>query len=199
MLVISLFFLYTKNINAEVKYPDSQSPALLIEQLKAGNHIIYMRHGLTEKKDRNHDVHLIDLTRCKTQRNLSEAGRFQVLQLGQSIKSLNIPIGQVKSSPYCRTKDSARAVFGEFEIDENLQFSLAMADKESALLGKYLLDSMLASDGVEGNTVYVGHTANLKDGLGVWPKPEGVMAIFKKEGNEIIFKGIIKPDDWPKM
>ena len=48
---------------------------------------------------------------------------------------------------------------------------------------------MLASNDVRTNTVYVGHTANLKDGLGVWPKPEGVMAIFKKQGNKIIFKG----------
>lgn len=198
ILVISLFFLYTSNVNAEAKFSDIQTPSVLIEALKAGGYIIYMRHGLTEKKnglDRSH----VDLSRCETQRNLSEAGKSQVQRLGMAIKLLNIPIGKVKSSPYCRTKDSAQAVFGEFEVDEKLKFSITFHSKEANLVGQYLLDSMLASNDVRTNTVYVGHTANLKDGLGVWPKPEGVMAIFKKQGNKIIFKGMIQPDDWPKF
>jgi phosphohistidine phosphatase SixA len=137
--------------------------------------------------------------RCETQRNLSEAGKHQVQRLGMIIKSLNIPIGKVRSSPYCRTKDSAQAVFGKFEVDEKLQFSISMNSKESTILGQYLANSMLASSDGKQNTVYVSHTANLKDGLGVWPKPEGVMVIFKKEGNKIILKGMIKPDDWPTL
>jgi phosphohistidine phosphatase SixA len=196
-LIISLLFLYINNVNAEAKFSDVQPPLVLIEALKAGGHIIYMRHGLTMKNKRL-DKRLIDLSRCETQRNLSEAGKSQVQRLGISIKLLNIPIGKVKASPYCRTKDSAQMVFGRFEVDQNLRFSMLMHGNEAALLGQYLLDSMLASNDVEKNTVYVGHTANLKDGLGVWPKPEGVMAIFKKEGNKIIFRGIIKPEDWPK-
>lgn len=199
MLIISLLFLYTNNVVAEAETPRILPPEILIEALQAGNHIIYMRHGLTIEEDVRPDRALMDLTRCETQRNLSDAGKAQVQQLGMAIKALNIPIGTVKASPYCRTKDSARLVFGEFEVDEDLGFSLAMPGEESERLGQYLLDSMLASDDIEKNTVYVGHTSNLKDGLNVWPKPEGVMVIFKKEGNEIIFKGLIKPDDWPKI
>ncbi|MFT5397018.1 MAG: phosphohistidine phosphatase SixA [Gammaproteobacteria bacterium] len=203
ILVISLFFLYTSNVNAEAKFSDIQTPSVLIEALKAGGYIIYMRHGLTKKKE-NLDTLFplrsrVDLSRCETQRNLSEAGKSQIQQLGMAIRLSNIPIGKVKSSPYCRTKDSAQAVFGEFEVDEKLKFSITMHSKEAKLVGQYLLDSMLASNDVRANTVYVGHTANLKDGLGVWPKPEGAMAIFKKQGNKIIFKGMISPDDWPKL
>ena len=201
MLFISLFVIYTSNVSAEshpkeVKLPGIQSPSVLIESLKGGNHIIYMRHGFTESK--SGDVGRVDLTSCEAQRNLSEAGLSQVRRLGASVKSLNIPIGQVKSSPYCRTKATAQAVFGEFEVDEKLRLSLSMSFEESRLLGQYLLESMLASNDVKKNTVYVGHTANLKDGLDIWPEPEGVMVIFKKEGNEVIFKGVINPDDWPK-
>ncbi len=198
-LVIHLFFLYENSVNAETKVPDEQSTSALIQGLKSGGYIIYMRHGITTRKDKSRDKSLIDLTRCETQRNLTEAGKSQVENLGLLIKSLGIPIGQVKSSPYCRTKDTASAVFGEYKIDEKLRFSISMHSKESEVLGKYLLDSMLASNDIEKNTVYVGHTANLKDGLGVWPKPEGVMVIFKKEGDKIIFEGMIKPDDWPKL
>lgn len=199
MLVISLLFLYTNDVVAEAENPRTLTPEILIEALKTGNHIIYMRHGLTTRNDVNRDRTFIDLTRCETQRNLSEAGKAQAQHIGMAVKTLKIPIGTVTASPYCRAKDSARLVFGEFQVDENLGFSLAMPGEESARLGQYLLDSMLASDDVEKNTVYVGHTSNLKDGLNVWPKPEGVMAIFKKEGNEIVFKGLIEPDDWPKI
>ena len=199
IIVIGLFFFSTNNVNAEAKSSDIETPLALIEALKTGNYIIYMRHGLTTRKKINRDNNNIDLTRCDTQRNLSEAGKSQVERLGLSIKLSNIPVGKVKSSPYCRAKETAQAVFGKFEIDEKLKFSIAMNSKEATFLGQYLLDSMLASNDVKNNTVYVGHTANLKDGLGVWPKPEGVMAIFKKEGNNILFKGMIKPDDWPKI
>lgn len=197
--VIPLFFLFENSVNAETKVPDEQSTSALIQGLKTGGYIIYMRHGLTTRKDESRDKSLIDLTRCETQRNLTEEGKSQVEHLGLLIKSLEIPIGQVKSSPFCRTKETASAVFGEYKIDEKLRFSISMKSNESEVLGKYLLDSMLASNDIEKNTVYVGHTANLKDGLGVWPKPEGVMVIFKKEGNEIIFEGMIKPDDWPNL
>jgi len=198
ILFISLFVLHTSNSSAEGELPSIQSPSVLIESLKGGNLIIYMRHGPTEMNIKASNANAVDFGSCESQRNLSEAGLSQVQRLGASIKLLNIPIGQVKSSPYCRTKDTAQAVFGRFEIDENLQFSLSKSPEESAILGRYLLDSMLGSNDVEKNTVYVGHTANLKDGLGVWPKPEGVMVIFKKEGNKVIFKGIIKPADWPQ-
>lgn len=197
ILFISLFVLYTSNVSAEGKLPGIQSPSVLIEALKGGNLIIYMRHGPTEINIKASNANPIDFGACELQRNLSEAGLSLVQRLGASVKLLNIPIGQVKSSPYCRTKDTAQAVFGRFEVDEKLQFSLSKSSEESAILGQYLLDSMLESNDVEKNTVYVGHTSNLKDGLGVWPEPEGVMVIFKKEGNEIIFKGIIKPTDWP--
>ena len=56
---------------------------------------------------------------------------------------------------------------------------------------------MLATADTKANTVFVGHTANLRDGLGVWPKPEGVFVIFKKVDGNIIFLGMITPGQWP--
>ena len=50
MLVIIFVSLHTNNINAEAVPINNQSPPVLIEALKAGGHIIYMRHGLTSKK-----------------------------------------------------------------------------------------------------------------------------------------------------
>jgi len=184
------------HLNATEVISDIKPAQILIQDIKLGGHVIYMRHGITKRKNKNRNKALIDLTKCETQRNLTDEGLEQVKQIGKVIKSLAIPIGKVKSSPYCRTKDTAKAVFGEYDIDEKLAFSISKAHEESQMLGLYLRNAMLKNYDASRNVVFVGHTANLKDGLGVWPKPEGVVVIFKKEKNKIVYKGMIKPSDW---
>lgn len=197
---ISLFGLFVMAagfIHAQPAESDIQPTDQLIKSLQNGGHIIYMRHGITTRKNKNLKKKLIDLERCETQRNLTAEGEKQVKRIGRTIAALNIPIGKVTSSPFCRTKHTAQAAFGKFEIDDNLAFSMAKEQKESTRLGQHLHGQMLATKGQSKNTVFVGHTANLKDGLGVWPKPEGVAVIFEARNNKIIYKGMIKPDDWP--
>ncbi|PWQ93709.1 histidine phosphatase family protein [Leucothrix arctica] len=166
----------------------------LIKALQSGGHIIYMRHGETDisQKDKSRD----SFDDCSNQRNLSDKGRAEVKKIGDSIQELKIPIGHVTSSPYCRTKDTAKIAFGEFEIEPNLQFSISKNKAEAKKLGEDLVSMMLDTKNMVKNVVFVGHTANLKDGLGIWPKPEGVMAVFKKQDGKIVFKGMVKPDEW---
>jgi len=199
LLFLVIISTWSQRVAAMEKYAAEQPAHELIESLKSGGYIIYMRHGITKRKDKNRAKKAIDLTRCETQRNLTEEGQLQVARIGKVIKSLKIPIGKVKSSPYCRTQDTAKAVFGAYEVDDLLAYSMAKLEKESAKLGQHLYDSILSVTDTKNNTVFVGHTANLKDGLNIWPKPEGVAVIFKVEQGNIIFKGMIKPDDWPSV
>ena len=195
--MVSFLFLMANFSHAQATESDIQPVKALIKSLQSGGHIIYMRHGMTTRKNKNLNKKSIDLGRCETQRNLTKEGKKQINRIGRSISALSIPIGKVISSPFCRTKDTAQVAFGKFEIDDSLAFSMAKEEKESTRLGQYLYKKMLASKGQTKNTVFVGHTANLKDGLGVWPKPEGVAVIFEAKENKIIYKGMIKPDDWP--
>jgi phosphohistidine phosphatase SixA len=157
-----------------------------------------MRHGATHRKGISRDQKQIDFSRCETQRNLSDEGIIQVNKIGKSFESLQIPVSSVHSSPYCRTKATAQAVFGHYQVDEKLAFSMAKEEKESIELGQYLYNAMLQANTSKGNAVFVGHTANLKDGLGVWPKPEGVAVIFQTQDGKVVYKGMIKPTDWPE-
>lgn len=171
------------------------STAELIKDLQAGGYIMYVRHGKTDlhQQDTNRDT----FDNCKDQRNLSEEGREQMKRIGEVIRELKIPIGNVLSSPYCRAKDTATLAFGKLKVEPNLQFSISKNKEDAARLGKQLHAMMLSSNAGTSNVVLVGHTANLKDGLGIWPKPEGVIAVFKKQAGKIVFKGMIKPDEWP--
>ncbi|PWR00383.1 histidine phosphatase family protein [Leucothrix pacifica] len=166
----------------------------LIAALQSGGHIIYMRHGETNVTER--DNHTDTFKHCDNQRNLSKSGREQLKEIGTIIEDLKIPIGNVLSSPYCRTKETAQLTFGKYSVEPDLQFSIGKNKQEASRLGKQLLAMMLNSGVEHNNHVFVGHTANLKDGLNVWPKPEGVVVVFKKRGDDIIFKGMIKPDEW---
>jgi len=45
------------------------------------------------------------------------------------------------------------------------------------------------------NTVIVGHTSNLKEAAGIWPKKEGGAVVFHPDGNGgFAFVGTIDPD-----
>ena len=164
----------------------------LLDNLEAGGHIIYMRHAATERTQK--DVGKDRLDSCEKQRNLSEFGREQAKNIGNIITDLNIPIGDVYTSPYCRCKDTAKLAFGKMNVENDLQFSISKLDKESKFLAQRLKEMMQGANTINGNVVFVGHTSNLKEAYGIWPKPEAVLVIFKKINDKITYQGMIKPD-----
>jgi len=48
---------------------------------------------------------------CSTQRNLSERGRLQAQELGARFRARSVVVGQVLSSQWCRTLDTAELAF----------------------------------------------------------------------------------------
>lgn len=191
-LLLSLCFSLS---HAESVSENILSTPELLKTLQSGGHIIYMRHGPTNHNQKDTARNALD--DCSKQRNLSVQGRELIKNIGQAIKALEIPIGDVLSSPYCRCKETASLVFGYFKIEPKLAFSISKNKEESAMLGEYLYTMISNSDAGKKNIVFVGHTSNLKDGLGIWPKPEGVVVVFKKQENQLVYQGMIAPDEWP--
>ena len=58
----------------------------------------------------------IDLTRCETQRNLNDSGRAQAAEIGREFRRLRIPVGAVRSSQFCRCRETAQIAFGRYEV-----------------------------------------------------------------------------------
>jgi phosphohistidine phosphatase SixA len=86
-----------------------QGPVLLAA-LRGGGYILYFRHTATDVGQ--NDERMTGYEDCATQRNLTEAGRTDARALGAVLRDLHIPIGDVLASPYCRTMETARLVFG---------------------------------------------------------------------------------------
>ncbi len=181
------------NVN-QVVFAETKSVAQLVSALQSGGHIIYMRHSITQHAVENQVTEV--LGDCTKQRNLSVEGQALATMIANKITQLAIPIGQVYSSPYCRAKDTADLTFKQFDVVSDLAFSFRKDEHESRQLGEKLRAMMLKTTLTADNTVFVGHTSNLRDGLGIWPKPEGVWVIFKKTEQGINYLGMIRPLEW---
>jgi hypothetical protein len=81
----------------------------LVAELRKGGYTLYFRHTATDFSQSDARMVAGD---CSTQRNLTDNGRAQARAIGDAMKSLRLPIGQVIASPYCRTMDTARLIAG---------------------------------------------------------------------------------------
>ena len=188
---LSLAF-QVKSLAMEAKLND---PDAIIKQLQLGGYVIYLRHHATNRSEEDTDKK--NLTNCKTQRNLSTEGREGSKALGRAFTKLGIKISSVVSSPYCRCVDTAKLAFNKATIDDDLHFSIGV-DKKERKRRADALNKMLRHPPPTGyNSVIVSHTANLKESVGIWPKPEGVLHVFKPEQNAgLTYIGKIQPKKW---
>ena len=192
-ILIVLIGVMILNVN-QVVFAETKSVEQLVIALQSGGHIIYMRHSITQQALANQLTEV--LGDCSQQRNLSAEGRALATMISNKIIQLAIPIGQVYSSPYCRAKETAHLTFKQFDVVSDLAFSFRKDENASKRLGEQLHSMMLKTTLTADNTVFVGHTSNLRDGLGIWPKPEAVWVIFKKTEQGINYLGMITPSEW---
>lgn len=185
--------------NAYDPPPNLLEPPQLVAALRAGGYVVYFRHGITDHT--LDDADRENLTRCATQRPLSEAGRQQMRGIGEAIKALNIRISTVLSSPFCRAMDTATLAFGRLEVVDDLRQDVD-ADEATAERRAQALRKMLATVPSEPgtNTVLTGHTGNLLEAVGLWPKPEGVAIVFKPGADgKFTYIATILPTQWAEL
>jgi broad specificity phosphatase PhoE len=153
--------------NTKVAPP--QAPVLR-DMLKAGGYVIHFRHGATPDYQEPSPV---DFAKCDAQRNLNALGRAQAVAIGEAFRELGIPVGEVRSSPFCRCVDTARIAFGRAELDESVRGDKDKADRLRALF--------VTPPAPGANRVLVGHGSAggmigeefLREAEAMIVKPEG--------------------------
>lgn len=197
--VVALAFPHDRACGAEQDATAELPPLTsIIPELRRGGFVIYFRHAATDHGTNDMDI---DFSRCETQRTLSEAGRREATEIGKAFGALDIPVGQVISSPFCRCKDTAELAFGHYQVNTDLHFAISVGKEERERLAG-ALRTMLASEPEPGsNTIIVAHTANLKEAAGIWPKPEGVAYIFRPESDNgfSLAAQRVLPEDWVRL
>ena len=94
-------------------WPEStraQAPPDVADILRTGGCVVLLRHAQTEPGIG--DPPSFRLDQCSTQRNLSANGRAQSQRIGQWFKDRKLQASAVKSSVWCRCKDTADLAFG---------------------------------------------------------------------------------------
>jgi phosphohistidine phosphatase SixA len=77
----------------------------VIDRLKAGGHILMIRHALAPG---NGDPPNFKIGDCATQRNLDDTGRDQARSIGEWLRNNGVTSARVYSSQWCRCIETAR-------------------------------------------------------------------------------------------
>jgi virginiamycin B lyase len=148
----------------------------LVATLRRGGYVLYFRHAATDPVPDDADP--VVFSDCDTQRNLSAGGRRQARAVARAIARLDVPIGRVLASPFCRALDTARLAFGRATrapVLENLETAEGEAEREARIAG---LRRLLATRPERANLVLVAHGFNVSAAADV-TIDEGEAAIFR--------------------
>ena len=158
-LLLLLFLL-----SANVLWAQDQ---VLVDRLKQGGLNIFIRHAITPGNDpknnppgeRPHDC-------SANSRQLTDEGREQSKKIGHKINELEIPIGEVYSSGFCRCEETAKLAFGKATVVDWMLVRTGIFQVQ--------LDKELRSIPSTGfftktpkgkNNVYVGHAQTFSAGV----------------------------------
>jgi len=124
---------------------------------------------------------LTDLNDCSKQRNLSPSGIAISKEIGEAIKQLGIPIGDVFANPYCRCMDTARYAFGRATARPDLYVRRTEQGWAPDEANDQLISLVATPPPAGMNTVLVGQIFNVQRTLGLTPT-EGEAIVFKPDG-----------------
>jgi broad specificity phosphatase PhoE len=135
------------------------------DRLQRGGYILLIRHGIAPGT--GDPVHF-DLDDCRTQRNLSEAGRRQSAALGEAFRKAGIPVSKVLSSQWCRCRETAALAFGGFEAFPPLNSFFGRPERAAEQTADTLA-RLRREAPAGGNLVLVTHQVNITALIGVFP------------------------------
>ena len=173
----------------------------LINELKKGGNVIFFRHFATDYRkiylDKGRIRHGTITTKellesCDQQRPLSHYGRLQAKSVGYGIRKLNIPVGDILTSPYCRVVEGTRIVFEnrKYMIKRNLIYRAV--DYTKSMMNQYMLDEVSRS--FEKNKVIFSHRTQMDD-IAYIDEGEAFVLKILPEGKFNLI-GIVKPEEW---
>lgn len=171
----------------------------LLSALQQGGHVIFFRHAQTEVDYADQADPSLNVNDCSTQRSLSEAGWQDATQIGAAFDFLDIPVGAVYSSEYCRAWQTADLAFGRYSKQPGLNFAPAeeYTDEQIAQMRAGILPLITALPVAGTNTVVVGHDDVFESATGIYPEPQGIGFVLTPDGQGgFTIQASLEPEDW---
>ena len=159
----------------------------LLTKLKEGGYVLLLRHAATEPGQGDPPNFFIG--DCKTQRNLSEAGREEARRIGRMLKWRAIKVSEVRASQWCRTLDTAELAFGFPPIPWEMLNSLHLApDREAERT--HAVTELIKTVRPPQNLALVTHNFNIRALTGISPSTAEIIVV-RAEGGKVKVVGRI--------
>jgi phosphohistidine phosphatase SixA len=169
-----------------------------IEAIQRGGHYIYFRHGMTSRTEQ--DSNPPNLRDCSMQRNLTDEGRAQARTIGEAVRALNVPIGLVLSSPYCRAQEYSRLAFNQAQTEPSLELPDFLPADARQRNTEAMLRILAMVPPSNTNVAMVAHSPNVKDAIGADLPVEGGAVIVKPNAGgkpTVVIK--LLPNEWSTL
>jgi phosphohistidine phosphatase SixA len=171
----------------------------LAEAMKQGGYVIVLRHGATNRDQADTDP--FNLENVTAQRLLSEDGKELAKQVGESFKTLGIPLGKVYSSMFNRAEETAKLISSS-EVIPTLEITeggLVVTPIENDRRAE-ALRMMVATRPEDGtNTLIVTHKPNIIEAFGKdwFDVKEGEASIFLLDSSgKATLVARVQASDW---
>jgi phosphohistidine phosphatase SixA len=174
----------------------AQPSAELLSRLREGGYVLYLRHTSTDFSQ--NDSRMTSYEDCASQRNLTDQGRDEARAIGEHVKRLKIPTGEVLASPLCRTMETARLAFGKAKPTHEVRGGPARTDDPARYAP---LKKLLSSKIPKGENLVISSHGNPFHAVAGPPYlAEGEIAVVRPEG-DIRFSVVarLRLGDWPLL
>ena len=166
---------------------DNDPPWTLVQ---GGGQVLFIRHATTTPGVGDPDGFRIE--DCKTQRNLSAEGRAEAKRLGDALRSRNVPIGELLSSPWCRCHETARLAFGR-DATTWPALSNLFGRPDAAEAQVREMRSRVGSYRGKSNLVLISHGSTALPLTSVSPQQAEIIVLTPLGGNTFRVAGRIPP------
>jgi broad specificity phosphatase PhoE len=157
----------------------------ILTKLRAGGHIIVVRHGATHADQADTDP--LNLDNVAKQRQLNDKGRADARAFGDVLKQSSVPIGKVYSSRFQRAVETARLIGGKDPEPTNdvTEGGQVVSPNENARRMQALRAMAGRVPEAGTNTLIVTHKPNILDAFGKdwFEVREAETSIFKPDGS----------------
>jgi phosphohistidine phosphatase SixA len=173
-----------------------------VKALQGGGHVIVFRHGSTHNDQADTDP--LNIANVAKQRQLNDQGRALAREIGDAMRKLQIPVGQVVTSQFNRAVETGTllgfgAVASTADITEGVLVLTPIENNRRAAAMKKLVATASPAG---SNVVLVSHKPNILDAFGKdwFDIREGEASIFKPDGSggaKFIVR--VQAADWSKL
>jgi phosphohistidine phosphatase SixA len=196
ILLYTLFGLYSLATHGQAAAPE------WVDALRQGGHVIVFRHGATYPDQADTDP--LNPKNVAQQRQLNDDGRALAKAIGEAMRKLKIPVGEVQTSQFQRAVDTGTLLgFGEVKATADIsEGGLVVSPNENNRRTQVLRKLAGTPPPASTNVVIVSHKPNILDAFGKdwFDIREGEASVFKPDssgGYKLIVR--IQASEWSKL